>query len=152
MRLTISMLHLAEFGERVQKLVAEVGAIGEDVAQAREEVVNGLDDEWRAIAVLHISRVDRDADQQAGGIGHDMSLAAFDLLGRIVAARPAALGRLHRLAIDHAGRGARFPTGCFAHLQQQFKIDLLEQTIIAPIIKVTLPRGEWGKVFGNMRH
>ena len=42
-----------------------------------------------AIAILDIGGVDGDADQQAGSISHDMALAALDLLGRIVAARPA---------------------------------------------------------------
>jgi hypothetical protein len=33
-------------------------------------------------------------DQQTAGIGHNLSIAPFDLLGRIVASRPAAFGRL----------------------------------------------------------
>jgi len=73
----ISTLHLPNFfSGRFHKLVAGVVAIGEEVAQPWEEVVNGLDDEWRAIAVLHIGGVDRGADHQADAIGHDMSLAA----------------------------------------------------------------------------
>ena len=45
MRLTILMLQLAEFGECFQNLVTGIGAVGEEVAQPREEVVDGFDDE-----------------------------------------------------------------------------------------------------------
>src|SRR5215469_8618831 len=115
-RLTISRLQRPNLASACKKLVTGIGAVGEEVAQPWEEVVNGLDDEGCAIAVLHIGRVDRSADHQADGIGHDMALATLDLLGRIVAAWSAALGRFHRLAVDHAGRGARFATGPFARL------------------------------------
>jgi hypothetical protein len=107
---------------------------------------DGFDDERRAIAVLHIGGVDRGSDHQARGVGHDVPLAALDLLGGVVAARPAALGGLDRLAVDHPGRGARFATGRFARFEQEFEIDLLEQTIVPPIIKITLHCGEWRKV------
>jgi len=43
------------------------------------------------IAILNIGGVHLGTDQQTAGIGHNMALAAFDLLGRIVASRPAAL-------------------------------------------------------------
>ena len=114
--------------------------------------MDGFDNEWRTIAVLHIAGVNHGSDHQAGGIGHDMPLAALDLLRGIVAARPAALGRLDRLAVDDPGRGAGLPTGSFAHFQQEFEIDLLEQAVIPPIIKVALNGGERGKSFGNRRH
>ena len=43
----------AEFGECLEEFIAGIGAVGEEVAQPREEVVDGFDDEWSAIAVLH---------------------------------------------------------------------------------------------------
>ena len=46
------------------------------MAQPREEVVDGFDDQRCAIAVLDIGGVDRGANQQAGSIGHDVALAA----------------------------------------------------------------------------
>ena len=98
------MLHRPNLASASEELIAGIGAVGEEVAQPGEEVVDGFDNERRAIAVLHIGGVDRGADHQAGGIGHDMPLAALDLLGRIIAARPAALGGLDRLAVDHPGR------------------------------------------------
>jgi hypothetical protein len=75
MRLIISTLHLPNLLSAVSSLSPE-GAVGEEMAQPREEVVNGFDDQRCAIAVLDIGGVDRGADQQAGGIGHDMALAA----------------------------------------------------------------------------
>src|SRR4051812_12593908 len=47
--------------------------------------------------------------QLALRVGDDMALAPFNLLASIEAAGPAAFGRLHRLAVDHAGRRAGFP-------------------------------------------
>jgi hypothetical protein len=50
----------AEFGEHRQKFVAGIDAIGEEVAQPREVVMDGLDDEWPAIAVMHsLATLDR---------------------------------------------------------------------------------------------
>jgi hypothetical protein len=41
-----------------------------------------------AVSILNISGVDDDTEQETRGIDPDMALAAFDLLGGIVAARP----------------------------------------------------------------
>ena len=53
-----------------------------------------LDDQNRTIAILDIGGVYLGTDQQTAGIGHNVSLAPFDLLGRIVTSRPAAFGGL----------------------------------------------------------
>ena len=73
--------------------------------------------------------MNRDPDQQAGGVGDDVALAAFDLLGRIVAARPAAFGGLDRLAVDHPRRRARLAPGSVAGLQQKLKVDPLDRPL-----------------------
>ena len=49
---------LAKFGECLEELIAGIGAVGEEVTQPREEVVDGFDDERRAIAVLYVGGVD----------------------------------------------------------------------------------------------
>ena len=116
----------AEFGECFKDLIARIGAVGEEVAQPREEVVDGFDNEQRAIAVLYIGRVNRGSDHQTGGVGHDMPLAAFDLLGGIVTARPAALGGLTDWLSMTPARGW-LPSGGLARFEQQFEIDPLEQ-------------------------
>ena len=41
-----------------------------------------------AVGVLDIGGMDKDTEQEAGGIDPDMALAALDLLGGIITARP----------------------------------------------------------------
>src|SRR5438309_8888966 len=96
------------------------------------------------------SWVHRGADQQTASIGHNVALTPFDLLGRIPrvavlprprtgsTTRPAALGGLGRLTVDDPRRWARFAAGRLARLQQQRKIDLLEQAVVSPIVEITL--------------
>src|SRR5271170_171170 len=71
-----------------------------------------------------------------------MALAPLDLLGRIVTPRPAALGRLDRLTVDHPRRRACFAARRFARFQQQRKIDLLEQAVVAPVVEIALHGSE----------
>jgi len=108
--------------------------------------VDRLDDQNRAIAILDIGRVHLGTDQQTAGIGHNVSLAPLDLLGRIVTARPAAFGRLDRLTVDHSGRWARIAARRFARLQQQVKIDGLKQAVVTPVVEIALHGGERRKV------
>lgn len=136
----------AEFGECFEELVAGTSAVGEEVAQPREGFVDGFDDEPSPVAVLDVGGVDYDPNEQTSGIGHDMSLAALHLLGRIVAAGPAAFARRDRLAVDDTRRRARFRTSSFAHLQRQHKMGRLKQAVVVPIIKVALHSGERRKV------
>src|SRR6266568_4789281 len=69
---------------------------------------------------------------------HNVALTPFDLLGRIVTTRPAALGGLDRLTINDSGRWARFAARRFARLQQQRKIDRLKQAVVSPIVEIAL--------------
>jgi hypothetical protein len=48
------------------------------------------------IAILDVSGVHLGTDQQTASIGDNVALTALDLLGRVVAARPATPGRLDR--------------------------------------------------------
>src|SRR5438132_462768 len=137
---------LAEFGESFGQVGAVVDTVGEEMAQPGKQLVDGLDDQHGTIAILDIGGVHRGADQQTASIGHNVALTPFDLLGRIprVAAlprprtgsttRPAALGGLGRLTVDDPRRWARFAAGRLARLQQQRKIDLLEQAVVSPIL------------------
>ena len=56
--------------------------------------MNGLDDKPGTIAILDIGGVHLGTDQQTASISHNVTLATFDLLGRIIPTRPAALGGL----------------------------------------------------------
>src|SRR5258708_3557010 len=104
------------------------------MAQPREEVMNGLDDEHSPVAVLNIGGMDLGADEQAGGIGDDGAFAAFDLLAGIVSAR-AATGGLDRLAVDHAGRWACLATRRLSRFEQQFEVDAFQNAVVAPRVK-----------------
>ena len=44
----------AEFSECFAELITGIGAVGEEVAQPGEEVVDGFDNKRRTITVLHI--------------------------------------------------------------------------------------------------
>ena len=54
--------------------------------------MDGLDDQHGPIAILDIGGMHLGADQQTAGIGHNVAFTPFDLLGRIIPTRPAALG------------------------------------------------------------
>jgi hypothetical protein len=59
------------------------------VPQPREAFPHGLEDIDGTVAVLDVGGVDEDEDEKAAGVGQDMTLAALDLLARIIAARTA---------------------------------------------------------------
>src|ERR1700674_6118508 len=109
---------VAEFDEGVTQVGAVIDAVSEEMAQPGKQLVDGLDDKPGTIAILDIGGGHLGADQQTGSIGHNVTLAAFYLLGGIVATGPAALGRLDRLTVDDPRRWARFTTRRFARLQQ----------------------------------
>src|SRR5438067_385298 len=95
-----------------------LAALGPDPFRHSSYGVDGFDDKLGTIAILDIGGVHLGTDQQTASIGHNVSLAALVLLGRIITSRPAALGRLDRLTVDDPGRWARFATRCLAGLQQ----------------------------------
>ena len=64
-----------------------VAGIGEDALDKREGSPRGAQQVARAVAVLHIGRVNGDAQEEAQRIDQDVALAAGDLLPRIKALR-----------------------------------------------------------------
>lgn len=63
-----------------------VAGIGEDARDEGEEAARApVEDEARAIAVLHGGRVNDDVQQEAERVDEDVPFAARDLLARIVA-------------------------------------------------------------------
>src|SRR5271156_954568 len=137
---------VAEFSEGGAQVGASVSAVGEEMAQPGKQLVDGLDDKPGTIAILDVGGVHLGTDQQTAGIGHNVTLTAFDLLGRIVTTRPAALGRLDRLTVDDPRRWARFTPRRFARLHQQLEIDVLKQAIVSPIVEIALHRRKRRKV------
>ena len=76
---------LGDGGRRLRSLVA---GIGEDALDEREEAARAsVENEPRAVAVLHVGRMDDDIQQEAERVDENMPLAARDLLARIKALR-----------------------------------------------------------------
>ena len=97
---------VAEFSEDLTQVGAVIDAVGEEMAKPGKQLVDGLDDKPGTIAILDIGGVHLGTDQQTGSIGHNVTLTAPGLLGRVPrvaalprprtgsATRPTALGRL----------------------------------------------------------
>lgn len=98
----------------VHQLRSIVGAVGEEVLQPRPALAHCVEDHLRAGAVGDISGGQVDQQQTAIRVHRHMALAADDLFGGIEAALRARRGGLHRLAVDHACRGAGLASGPFA--------------------------------------
>src|SRR5271167_1352299 len=125
---------------------AVVDAVSEEVSQPRKQLMDGLDDKRGTIAILDIGGVHLGTNQQTRSIGHNVTLTAVNLLGRVVATRPTALGGLDRLTVDDPRRWARFTARRFARPHQQLEIDVLKQAIVSPIVEIALYRRERRKV------
>ena len=83
-----------------------IGAIGEDVAQAGKVAGDGGEHHRRAVAVLDLGAVDHDRDQQAAGVGEDVTLAARDFFSGVEAPDTAAFRGFYALTVDDTGRRA----------------------------------------------
>src|SRR5947208_9489253 len=116
------------------------------MAQPGKQIMDRRNDKPGTIAILDICGVNLATDQKTGSIGQNVTRTAFDLLGRIVTTRPAALGRLDRLTVDDPRRWARFTARRFARLHQQREIDVLKQAIVSPIVEIALYRRERRKI------
>ena len=69
-------------------LRALISGIGEDARDEGEETPRALiEDQSRAVAILHGSRMDDDVQQEAERVDENVPLAARDLLARIIALR-----------------------------------------------------------------
>jgi hypothetical protein len=76
---------LCDGGSGFRSLIA---GIGEDALDEGEEAACApIEDQRRAVAVLHLGRMDDDVQQEAERIDEDVPLAARDLLARIKALR-----------------------------------------------------------------
>jgi hypothetical protein len=79
---------VTELAEGVTQDSAVLDAIGKEMAQPRKQPMDRVNDEPGAIAILDIGGVGFGTDQHTAGIGDNMAFVSFDLLGRIIAARP----------------------------------------------------------------
>ena len=78
----------ARVSGRLCGLRSLISGVGEDALDEREETTGALvEDQSRAVAILHGSRMDDDVQQEAERVDENVPLAARDLLARIIALR-----------------------------------------------------------------
>jgi hypothetical protein len=59
----------AEFVQGGAQVGAIIDAVGKEMAQPGKQLVDGADDQLGPVPILDVGRVNRDTDQQAGGVG-----------------------------------------------------------------------------------
>ena len=64
-----------------------IAAVGEDALDEREPAAGPAQQLDRAVAILHVGRMDHDVQEQTERIDEDVPLAARDLLARVIALR-----------------------------------------------------------------
>ena len=64
-----------------------IAAIGEEFAQERIQTEQGRENQSPTAVILNVGGMNHRMKQEAYGIDEDVTLLAFDLLARIVAAR-----------------------------------------------------------------
>jgi hypothetical protein len=159
MRLTIAMLQRPNLasGECLNELVAGIGAVGEEVAQPGKQVVDGLNNEQRSIAVLDIGGMNRDIDLSPVVLVtiwrlRPLTFWAVSPGSRLCRARgqapprgpPLSVVLTDWLSITSADGLATRPAA--SRFEQEFEIDPFKWTVVPPIIKVVLHGGERRKV------
>lgn len=83
-----------------------IAAIREDMAQPGEAVADRLDEIDRAVTVLNAGGVNRDEQHQPERVGNDVTLAAHDLLARVIASHPATFGGFDCQSARERGPGS----------------------------------------------
>ena len=140
---------MADLGRCRSQLFTRIPAIGKDRAQPGEAVTDAGEHVGRTVAVLDIGGVDDRPDQEALGVGEDMTLPALDLLARIITPWPAALRGFDALAVDHPGRRRGLPSDGFAHRHEQGVIDRRPQPHVPPAVEIMLHCGHRRKQIGR---
>ena len=104
---------------------------------------------WSPVAILHVRPMNENEEHRPKRVRHDVTLAAFDLLARVVAGKPSAFGRLHTLAVDDAGGGAGLTSFEVSRAQDQDVVDRVSETAVPPPVEVALHRRRWWGILGQ---
>ena len=89
-------------GECGSQFVASIAAVSENVAQPGKAPAYCRQNINSLTTLLDVGGMNKEEDQEATGIRHDMALAALDLLPRVIAREPVAFRGFYRLAVNHA--------------------------------------------------
>jgi len=81
--------------------VAGIAAVHEGEPDEWPAAPLGAHQRRGAVAVLNVGRMVVQRQPAPVGVHHGVAVAALDLLAGVLAARAAALGGLHALAVDH---------------------------------------------------
>src|SRR5215213_10331387 len=114
--------------------------------EPRTQATDGSDQRHGTVAILDRSLMDDASDEQAAGIGEDVTLAALDVLGPVKATRAAAFSGLDALAGDDPRAGRSLAALALTGRHQQRMIDRYPGAAVAPQIEVALDRRGWRKV------
>lgn len=85
-----------------------IATICPDAAQPAEAFAQRGEQEARAVAVLHVCRMDADQENQSQGVDQKMSLSSRHLLASVVSANSALLSCSHTLRVENRSRGGFF--------------------------------------------
>ena len=145
LRLTISIFQEPVFATAVAVFGPWVAGIGENALDEGEETARtAIEDEWRAVAILHRGRMDDDVQQEAERIDEEVPLAARDLLARIKALRVERgapfLSRFGALAVDDRRGRARLSAFALARRDVERVVDALLEQNGRRQSRIVLPR------------
>src|SRR5258707_7824812 len=133
----------------MEELRSSVDAVGEDVAQFGEHSSDEPQQRHGALIVLNVGGLNKHGEQRAFGIGDDVTLAAFDLLGHVNPTRTAAFRGFRALAVDDASRWDRFTPDGLACQPDEAAVDAMPSPVVAPAIEVALHGRARRKVLGQ---
>src|SRR2546430_7286016 len=119
----------------MEELRSSVDAVGEDVAQFGEHSSDEPQQRHGAMIVLNVGGLNKHGEQRAFGIGDDVTLAAFDLLGHVKPTRTAAFRGFRALAVDDASRWDRFTPDGLACQPDEAAVDAMPSPVVAPAIE-----------------
>ena len=125
--------------------------VGEEQAEEGEAVPEAVQPRGEAVAVLDAGGVNDAAEQEALCVDQDVPLAAVDFLACIVAARPAALGRLDRLAVDDGGGGLGVAAGSLSGQNQQGVVQAVQRAVPPPAPEIAEDGALGRELLGQQR-
>src|SRR3546814_715078 len=136
-------------GGGVPDAIAVVGAVGIGARDAGMPLVTLLEPGHRAIAVLHIGRMDQYDKGATIGIDHCMAFASHGLLACVVTTRSACFGGLHALAVDDCRGWCWFSPCPDAIDPNEMMIEAFEYPIVAQGAEPLVYRAPWRKTVGQ---
>lgn len=126
---------------------ALVSAVGKNLLQARELVLQLLDSLRRTLAVMEVGFMDGDGHRQPKCVNHNMFLASFDLLVPVcpLAGRIGVVRGLDAAGVDYPQTGTLLAACRLAGEHVQGVHNVLDHALELPLAEVIvhgLPRGE----------